>query len=59
MKGERGERWHQLCGQAAEEQDPDRLMELIREINELPEVKEERLKRERRAEKRHAAEGGS
>jgi hypothetical protein len=46
MKGERGERWRQLCAQAAEEQDPDRLMELVREINKLLEEKEQRLKRE-------------
>ena len=49
MKGERGERWRQLCAQAAEEQDPDRLMELVREINQLLEEKEERLKRENSA----------
>ena len=47
MKGERGERWRDLCGQAAEEQDPDRLMQLVREINALLEEKEHRLKRER------------
>jgi hypothetical protein len=46
MKGERWERWHQLCTEAAQEQDPDRLMELIREINLLLEEKEERLKRQ-------------
>jgi hypothetical protein len=47
MKGERGERWQALCSQAAQEQDPDRLMELVRQINELLEEKEQRLKRER------------
>jgi hypothetical protein len=57
MKGERGERWRDLCSQAATEQDPDRLMELIREINELLEEKEQRLKRERAGEKGRAAEG--
>jgi hypothetical protein len=46
MKGEPGERWHELCSLAAQEQDPDRLMDLIREINELLEQKEQRLKRE-------------
>ena len=59
MKGERGERWRVLCSQAATEQDPDRLMELIRQINELLEEKEERLKRERSAAKSNAAEGGA
>jgi hypothetical protein len=57
MKGERGERWRDLCSQAATEQDPDRLMELIREINELLEEKEQRLKSERAGENGRAAEG--
>lgn len=57
MKGERGERWRDLCSQAAEEQDPDRLMELVREINALLEEKEHRLKRERSGEKGRATEG--
>jgi hypothetical protein len=35
-----------LCEQAATEQDPDKLMELVREINRLLEEKESRLKRE-------------
>jgi hypothetical protein len=34
----------QLCEQAANEQDPDKLMELIAEINHLLEAKERRLK---------------
>jgi hypothetical protein len=41
---EQRERWMQLCEQAANEQDPDRLMELIVEINRLLEAKERRLK---------------
>jgi hypothetical protein len=45
MKGETGERWRKLCEQAAIEQDSDRLVELIKEINRLLEEKEERLKR--------------
>jgi len=49
MKGERGERWQALCSQAAQEQDPDRLMELIREINELLKEKEQRLKHKKAA----------
>ena len=47
MIGERGERWLQLCAQAAEEQDPDRLIELVREINDLLVQKEMRLKHQR------------
>ncbi len=33
----------QLCAQAAVEQDPKKLMELVHEINELLEQKERRL----------------
>jgi hypothetical protein len=56
MIGERGERWLQLCAQAAEEQDPDRLMELVDEINQLLVDKEKRLKHQRASEKGSAAE---
>ena len=44
MQGESAERWRELCVLAAAEQDPDRLMALIREINLLLERKERRLK---------------
>ena len=47
MKGANRERWHNLCEQAAIEQDPERLLELIKEINQLLEEKEQRLKQER------------
>jgi hypothetical protein len=40
---EKTERWMELCAQAATEQDPDKLMVLIKEITELLEVKERRL----------------
>ena len=43
MQGERKERWMELCAQAAIEQDPAKLMELVREINSLLEEKERRL----------------
>jgi len=43
MEGEIRERWQKLCEQAAEEQDPKKLMELIEEINDLLEAKEQRL----------------
>jgi len=46
MKGERRERSQNLCALAAEEQDPQRLLELIREINELLEEKEQRLRKQ-------------
>ncbi|MGH9514313.1 MAG: hypothetical protein ACRD3P_01375 [Terriglobales bacterium] len=44
MKGQRKEQWMHLCEQAANEQDPDKLMDLVKEINRLLEEKERRLK---------------
>ena len=44
MKGETRELWIQLCEQAAVEQDPKRLLELVTRINDLLEQKERRLK---------------
>ncbi len=41
------ERWRELCAQAAEEQDPVRLMQLVKEINEQLDEKEARLKASR------------
>ncbi len=41
---EKRERWMHLCEQAANEQDPEKLMALIAEINQLLEAKERRLK---------------
>jgi len=41
---EQRERWMQLCEQAATEQDPEKLMALITEINRLLEAKERRLR---------------
>ena len=40
---EKTERWFQLCAQAAVEQDPKKLLELVQEINDLLEAKERRL----------------
>jgi hypothetical protein len=54
MQGETGERWRKLCEQAAIEQDPERLMLLIREINQLLEDKDKRLQ-QRKAEGANAA----
>jgi hypothetical protein len=42
---EKTERWKQLCEQAAVEQDPRRLLELTREINDLLLGKQRRLER--------------
>ena len=47
MKGEQLELWQRLCAQAAVEQDADKLMELIYQINQLLLEKEERLKASR------------
>jgi hypothetical protein len=38
------ERWKELCEQASKEQDPAKLHKLIKEINDLLEAKEARLK---------------
>jgi hypothetical protein len=43
MQGEKKERWRILCEQAAVEQDRQKLMALIREIDQLLEEKQERL----------------
>jgi hypothetical protein len=42
--GKERERFLELCGLATNEQDPHRLLELVKEINNLLEAKEERLK---------------
>lgn len=42
------ELWFQLCQQAAVEQDPIRLLQLIKEINDLLEAKEARLLQQRK-----------
>jgi hypothetical protein len=44
LKGEEKEIWMRLCEQAAVEQDPDKLMDLIKQINKSLEEKERRLK---------------
>jgi hypothetical protein len=43
MQGEQKERWQELCAQAAVEQDPQKLLKLAKEINDLLEAKERRL----------------
>lgn len=44
MEGPAKERWLELCELAAIEQDRDKLLALMREINRLLEEKEQRLK---------------
>lgn len=43
MQGETKIRWQELCARAAVEQDPQKLLELVREINRLLEEKQKRL----------------
>jgi hypothetical protein len=42
-KVQSGEAWIELCEQAAVEQDPKKLLELVSEINRLFEAREKRL----------------
>jgi hypothetical protein len=44
LKGETKEHWMALCECAAVEQDSERLIELIRQINQMLDEKEKRLK---------------
>lgn len=44
MQGEKKERWISLCEQAAQEQDPEKLVLLVQEITRLLDEKQERLK---------------
>jgi hypothetical protein len=43
MQGEKKERWQELCAQAALEQDPVKMIKLVKEINALLSDKQERL----------------
>jgi hypothetical protein len=47
LQGETKERWRALCEQAAVEQDPDRLLLLVQEIDRLLNEKQERLNQKR------------
>ena len=44
MQGHGGEQLRKLCEEAAIEQDPQKLMELVSEINRLLDAKEQTLK---------------
>jgi hypothetical protein len=48
MQGKTKERWMSLCEQAAQEQDPDKLMQLVEEITRLLDEKQQRLETNRR-----------
>jgi hypothetical protein len=47
MQGKSREHWMQLCEQAAVEQDPETLLRLVREIDQMLGEKEDRLVRQR------------
>jgi hypothetical protein len=47
MEGETKERWFQLAQLAAVEQDPEKLIALVQEINRLLDEKEARLNQRR------------
>ena len=49
MEGNKLERWQELCAQAAVEQDREKLIELVKEINRLLEEKEQRLMNQRKS----------
>ena len=44
MIGKNKERWQELCELAAQEQDPQKLIDLMQEIERLLEIKLNRLK---------------
>lgn len=39
MEHKQDERWMTLCKQAAQEKDPERLLKLVREINQILQTK--------------------
>jgi hypothetical protein len=46
MQDPSNERWEALCKKAANEKDPDKLLELVRKINRLLDEKPDRLTKE-------------
>lgn len=50
MQGKAKEAWMHLCEQATIEQDADKLLELVKEINRMLEEKEHRLQHSRQQE---------
>jgi hypothetical protein len=43
MQGEKRERWMELCARIASEQDPDVVLALAKQLNEMLQEKERRL----------------
>jgi hypothetical protein len=56
MEGEKRERWMRLCVEVADEQDSNRLLGLISEINRLLHEKEMRLRNVRREASKYVIE---
>jgi hypothetical protein len=50
MRGQNRERWKELCEQAANEQDPEKLLELTAEIDRLLSEKYDRIAGEKQEE---------
>ena len=50
MQGKAREQWMQLCEQAAVEQDAEKLLALVKEINRMLDEKEQRLHEAARSE---------
>ena len=50
MKGQKKEEWMHLCEMAANEQDSEQLLAIVKEINRLLEEKEQRLAKLRQPE---------
>ena len=48
MQGKTKERWMTLCELAAQEQDPEKLMDLVQEITRLLDEKQQRLEESRK-----------
>jgi hypothetical protein len=46
VKGKKRDAWMLLCEQAAQEQDPNKLMKLVKEIVRLLDEKQERVSKE-------------
>ena len=49
MQGKVKEDWMLVCEKVAIEQDPERMLVLVRELNRMLDLKEERLERKRAA----------
>ena len=56
MEADKRERWMRLCVEVADEQDSNRLLELISEIDRLLREKEMRLRNVRREASRYVIE---